>query len=66
MGLELDKQIVWSALKDLGAYKKRVSLEKLYKQLETFPQTEIDVIIDDLLVEESLSRPTETTIKLFY
>ena len=66
MGLELDKQIVWSTLKDLGASKKKVSLKKLYEKLIGFEPREIDVLVEDLLIEESLEKPTENTIKLVY
>lgn len=66
MGLELDKQIVWSTLKDLGASKKKVSLKKLYEKLIGFEPREIDVLVEDLLIEESLEKPTEKTIKLVY
>ncbi len=66
MGLEMDKQIVWSALKDIGASKKKVSLSRLYRELESLPRTEVDVIVEDLLVEGTVLRPTETTIKLVY
>ncbi len=66
MGLEMDKQTVWSALKDLGAYKKKVSLARLYEQLENLPTTEVDVIVDDLLIEGCILRPTEKTVKLVY
>ncbi len=66
MGLELDKQIVWSTLKDLGASKKKVSLKKLYEKLIGFEPTEIDVLVEDLLIEETLQKPTESTIKLVY
>ncbi len=66
MGLELDKQIVWSTLKDLGAWKKKVSLRKLYEKLLNFEPREIDVIVEDLLIEEVLQKPTEETIKLVY
>jgi hypothetical protein len=61
----MDKQIVWSALKDIGASRK-VSLSRLYRELESLPRTEVDVIVEDLLVEGTVLRPTETTIKLVY
>jgi len=66
MGLESDKQIVWSTLKDLGAYKKKISLEKLYKNLISFSPREIDVILEDLFIEETIIKPTEDSIKLVY
>jgi len=66
MGLELDKQIVWSKLRDLGASKKKISLTKLYEELCSLPPYEIDVIVEDLLIEGSVFRPTENTIKLVY
>ena len=66
MGLELDKQIVWSTLKDLGASKKKVSVKKLYEKLVNFEPREIDVLVEDLRIEESLKKPTENTIKLVY
>lgn len=66
MGLELDKQIVWSTLKDLGASKKKVSLEKLYEKLIAFEPKEIDVLVEDLLIEETIKRPNKNSIKLIY
>lgn len=66
MGLESDKQTVWSTLKDLGAYKKKVSLERLYRHLMSFSHEEIDVIVEDLFIEEAILKPTENSIKLVY
>lgn len=66
MGLELDKQIVWSTLKDLGASRKEVSIKNLYEKLVDIDPREIDVIVEDLLIEETIQRPTEKTLKLVY